>query len=449
MQSASDVIASIKGHLQRVEGATAKELCALTGLSQSRLARVLQMIRAELLVAGRARSVRYYLRRGIPQLVNPFPIYRVDEEGKIQVGGTLTSAWPQGFYWQPAEAGSRARWFPDLPFFLNDLRPAGFMGRLVPALYPEWEFPADIRVWSGSDCLRYLYHLAPDAFGNLIVGDVCLQRLLEERVAPCAVVGREEAGRDYDACAARMLTFGIPGSSTAGEQPKFVARRASDGRGVLVKFIARDGSTAAARREDLLIAEHCALCTYYSDGSAPYSGSIIKTEHYSFLELERFDRTRGGRRGIISLGSLDAEFGGGGSDWKTIADGLLKNGIISQNDRNEIYRRAYFGACIGNNDMHPWNCALFYDLIETRGVAPLYDMLPMSYMPNPAGLPSPEISPPAPLPAELAHWDWAIQKAQLFWKTLSGHGEVSRGFKDIAAANLRRIDESLVRRVRL
>lgn len=45
--------------------------------------------------------------------------------------------------------------YDDLPWFLFDLRPSGFLGRFVPMRHPELGLPVDIRAWSAEHLLGY------------------------------------------------------------------------------------------------------------------------------------------------------------------------------------------------------------------------------------------------------------------------------------------------------
>jgi hypothetical protein len=75
---------------------------------------------------------------------------------------TLHAVLPDGFYVEPLVEGFDAAFHGDLPYFLNDLRPSGFLDRHVARQHPELELPDDSRLWSGTQTLRYLGLHGPD-----------------------------------------------------------------------------------------------------------------------------------------------------------------------------------------------------------------------------------------------------------------------------------------------
>ena len=73
--------------------------------------------------------------------------------------------------------------------------------------------------------------------------------------------------------------------------------------------------------------------------------------------VERFDRVGAlGRRGLLSLAALDAEFiGTGNSDWPVITRRLASAGHISALCADGAKLLWAFGTLIGNSDMHSGN----------------------------------------------------------------------------------------------
>src|SRR5690606_4873839 len=146
---------------------------------------------------------------------------------------------PRGFVALELAGGDTV--FDDLPWFLDDLRPAGFLGRAVPARLAaggDRGFPDDIGLWSADVVLRYLHAYGWDGPGQLVLGQAAFQRYLVAIDAPPAAIPIEARATRYTALASRALGQGDPGSSAAGEQPKFLAVREEAGQRVpvLVKF---------------------------------------------------------------------------------------------------------------------------------------------------------------------------------------------------------------------
>lgn len=106
---------------------------------------------------------------------------------------------------------------------MDDLRPNGFLGRLIPITHPDLNLPKDIGIWSANDCLKYLTRYGTDLIGNIILGDEAFERYLNRNIAPHAYVPKENRDKEYPKMAIEILQHGDPGSSAGGEQPKFPA----------------------------------------------------------------------------------------------------------------------------------------------------------------------------------------------------------------------------------
>lgn len=324
---------------------TSGEIQKKLKLSQSQVSRYLRSLE-NLKRIGTGKATRYALKREIPLVGSSIPIFSVNQLGDLSELGTLDPIYPEGYLW-------KGRFYRDLPYFLNDLRPAGYLGRVIPRLYPE--YPKDIKLWSGDTTLRYLYYHGKDLIGDLIIGEPMTRHYNELK---------ESA--DYDELARSMENYGVAGSSAAGEHPKFLVRR--NGKAYLVKF----SRLNATRKCDLLKSEHLA-----QELLSPGTTKIIQGCDYLFYEIERFDRVgKYGRRGVISLFTLDQEFVGSGDDWFTVATKIPK----LQSELSEVKKRQQFGELIGNTDMHGGNLSFFFDNLEIGKITPSYDMLPMRYL---------------------------------------------------------------------
>ncbi|KAF0103177.1 MAG: hypothetical protein FD187_409 [bacterium] len=78
-----------------------------------------------------------------------------------------------------------------------------------------------------------------------------------------------------------------------------------------------------------------------------------------------------------------------------------------------------------------------------QGLAPIYDMLPMGYAPQPGGeVPPHEYRPPLPLPVDATAWRKAGEAALAYWRRCAEDPLISEEFRAICAANhgtLRRV----------
>lgn len=385
-------------------------------VSHHDVARLLRLHREEVVVAGRARATRYALRRSIPGLGLRLPVFEVDALGQVRQCAVLHPSGERGFYVEPSCDDVEPGFHLDLPWFLDGLRPAGFLGRLVPRQHPELGLPDDIRLWSGDHTVRYASSVGYHAVGNVILGEPA----------------REAYQRA--ALAAHVLDASPPGSSAAGEQPKFLARR-EDGVEVLVKFSPPRTEPVGRRLADLIVSEHVALEVLRGAGHDAALSSIVEAGDRLFLEVVRFDRTRVGRRGVVSLEAADAEFVGDleRGAWDRSVEGLAKLGKVQPEVVDEVRWLQTFGACIANSDMHPGNLSFFITGTRLLGLTPAYDMLPMHYAPLQGHLRSVQFRPPTP--QNLAAWRQAAEAAARCWAILAEHPLVSVEFRSIARDN--------------
>jgi hypothetical protein len=395
------------------------------------------------LKVGRGKRTQYLHTREIPQVGNKITIFRVTQKGNLEKQGMLYPVYPKGFYWM-SNVPEKSRLFDDLPYFLNDLRPSGFLGRLIPRMYVDWSFPEDIRLWTAESTLRYLNNFGLDLVGDFIIGEVAARKFLQTTLQGSSDLNTSTEIDLYEDLAKEVERHGIPGSSAGGEHPKFVTRRNADGVPVLVKFVANSKSTVTQRRIDLLWAEHLAT-NLLSTPELLASTRVIIGEAFTFLEIERFDRTGDfGRRGIISLLSLDTEYVGSGESWETVAQKLMGLNIIDLSIVERTQFREYFGQCIGNTDMHSGNLSFFFEDEKVTGITPIYDMLPMKYAPVQERLSFDNVALTSPHPSAIAIWIRARDTAVLFWQQVQQSNGISKSFKEIAERNEAHLKESRI-----
>lgn len=438
--------------LQRLAQGTAKaaELAALTGLPQATLSRRLADLRAQVLPLGAARSRRYGLLRAIRDLQPEVPVYRISPLGEVARMGVLASL-AAGEFWFESSTGNReaTRLYPDLPWWMHDLRPQGFLGRQLPRVFPELHLPLDVRGWDAATVLYALARRGDDLMGDLIFGDVAYSRWWEEgRRAQPAVLPDNQRLRRYPQFAAEAMQGPRPGSSAGGEQPKFVARLSTRARlrDVLVKFSAPQREAVGRRWADLLIAEHHALSALRHADLPAANSHIVQADGRVFLEVERFDRVgERGRRGVVSIGAADAEFCGTGGSWIAAARALVREHRLAEGEAARIERISAFGHLIANTDMHAGNLGLYNDTTERPGygqfrLAPVYDMLPMRYAPVAGEVLTPDFMPPAPIEGLQPAYREMLPHAQAYWERLAEDTDISLGFRRIAKTNLRVLD---------
>ncbi|HAS50499.1 MAG TPA: phosphatidylinositol kinase, partial [Gammaproteobacteria bacterium] len=262
-QSARDRLTTV---LARRAAASATELATLLGVSIPTLHRLLREHPAAILAVGKARRTRYALRRPLRGDPSGLPLYAIDHAGSIKLLSRLALVYPQGTWmpltdtdW-PLTETAREGWWDGLPYPLYDMRPQGYMGRqLARAVHRELAVPDHPAVWNDEEILWVLSRAGADVSGNLILGDPAVERWQQMRLTPLAPLRESETAAAYVELAEQALAAGIPGSSAAGEFPKFTAKREQPGSAtphVLVKFSGADGSPTVTRWADLLICEH-------------------------------------------------------------------------------------------------------------------------------------------------------------------------------------------------
>jgi hypothetical protein len=214
----------------------------------------------------------------------------------------------------------------------------------------------------------------------------------------------------------------------------------SEDRHVLVKFVHGDGGPAAQRWMDLLLCEWRALETVRAAGIPAAQASHFTLNGYRFLEIQRFDRVGfHGRRGLISLAALDAEYLGMAHGWTDVATGLLELKRISRDDARRIRWLDAFGQLIGNTDRHFGNISFFLEDAGAVRLSPVYDMLPMVFAPQGAAIQPFPFRPIAPTAGNFDVWPDAARWAIDYWAALRKLTDISSGFREMCASAEREV----------
>jgi len=428
---------------------TARDLCAALQVSQPTLSRLLARHGRQVIRLGRGPSTRYAMAREIAGSGSSWPLYSIDPSGKPHHVGVLHSLQNRQWALVQDESWDALRGsdfplglYPDLPWFLDDLRPQGFLGRAFAHTYRRTlGFPADPRSWSADDVLTALLRFGYDLAGSFVIGEQMLTAVQDRVINPPEAIPATARSEEYPKLAEAMLKGEWPGSSAAGEQPKFVARvRDEDGivRHVIVKFSGRGERPEHQRWRDLLAAEEIAASVLSASGIPAAHTCLLEAEGRVFLESQRFDRVgEHGRRGLVSMSALDAAFFGElHTPWTAAAGRMLSAGWLTTEDAEKLTILGWFGQSIANKDMHYGNASLFLDRNRPVGLAPSYDMLPMLYRPDIEGaLPERQFVPPPPLPESAGAWTKATGLAETYWARLSEAANISDSFRSIGSRN--------------
>jgi hypothetical protein len=432
MDSLSEIAERVLHVLHQVGGVgTSTELQTRLGLSQPTVSRALSALvkQGRLLKVGAARSQQYLLPRHIDGVGSQIGIVRIDTQGRVSPFARMV-ALPGGRFWVN-EADGLTQLHDGLPWFLDDMRPQGFMGQTFVQNHPELSLPADLRHWNDDHALKAMVLAGDDLPGNLIVGEQALASYLSG-VRQTAVVQQPEV--DYPQLAMLAMQGAQPGSSAGGEQPKFSAL--VNGQAMLVKFSPSGDAPGDERSRDLLVCEHLALQTLAAAGLPAAESQIVIAGGRVFLQSKRFDRTDKGRIGMVSLLAYDAQYVGEMDNWSATAHRMAARQLMTSQDAQQLQLLEAYGLLIANTDRHYGNISFLLQDDDWR-LSPTYDMLPMLYAPVKGELVERDFASRKLQPTShtLAVWPQAKQLAQQFWQSVAADTRVSDAFKALAQAN--------------
>lgn len=328
------------------------------------------------------RQLKYALTRNAFGSGDKLPLLTVDTDGNNTVAAYIRPLLIRGYFVElrPGESPlllsiSRSGVFDDLPYYLQDLRPQGFVGQQIARELAERssEFPTDPNRWHANHIGRYLLSNGDDLPGNFQFGE---SAILRTRRAPM-----EYSRDDYPEIANKVLAGELTGSSTGGEQPKFTVYSKERSAHVMVKFSPLGNGAVARRWRDILITEYHATEALHA-GSVPAANvELVVRGDRLFLEAERFDRIgQYGRSSMISMQMIDAEFVADGADWPVVMKALMEQKLISSEHYLYSCILWEFGYLINNTDTHLGNLSL--GIADSMfSILPSYDMCSMGFVP--------------------------------------------------------------------
>ena len=402
----------------KYENLSSSAIAKATGLSQPTVSRALKKLPVVKLGAGRGTQFAWVEEE------EPEPLYEIDEAGNIFLLGHL--------YRQPESRTLLVREknyiaYDGLPFYLYDVLPSGFLGaiHLKQIVEKDQRLTTKSQDWSDLQIWHYMQHYGEDLVGNWILGSQMAQ-LASTKTYP--VVKRE----DYAQMVRAINRFpNHMGSSVAGEQPKFTVY--DGGHHLIVKYspLFSEDNPVATRHRDLMICEHLALNTLRANGVKASETTLYQDDRL-YLEVKRFDRNGlYGRKGVVSLKVLDAEYAGVNGTWPQISHVLLRQNILTEKDVHDVEVAYAFGRYIANTDMHNGNFSFFMEHLALMGATPIYDMLPMAYMPVQGELRNPELTAPRFIEVSNEARKQALSLAAIFWEQVLNDDLVSSSFKNV------------------
>lgn len=425
------------------------EICARLSISPSTVSRTVSQMPA-VIPMGRARAARYGLLEGLMGMPpRPHGVYRVTHEGAVLEIGRISAIAGANFWYENLEAPERSRPFDSLPWFLQDMRPQGFLGRATVREFALRGWPPTLDRWTERHVLAALVQSSGhDHIGHFLIGDRSVEAFHRAQGDLLSLaLPADEALRlqRYEDAVGRLGDQALSGSSINGEQPKFTARVQRPGtphsQSVIVKFAPPLSTDAGRRWADLLVMEELALQAISNElGITSANARCLVSGDRAFLEVDRFDRLpEGGRLGVISMTSLDAEYVGLGVGWQPVARRLAEAGLIEADAPGTLAALDMFGDLIGNTDRHLGNASFFFDGQRPMTLTPVYDFLPMRYAPRASETYSEplhfqhDVLDRHGLPLEMG--DRILATADRFWQTASRDERISAAMREICRHN--------------
>lgn len=415
---------------------TNKELQIALGSNQKAIARQLHSLRDKIVKIPNGRSPKYALTTNAFGVDDKINLLEVDLYGKHTIIAVLRPLSAGGFFLETFHntpkillGEAKNGLFADLPFFLDDMRPQGFLGRRIAKEIrkKEADFSANPALWHTNQVGTYLLANNDDVKGNLKFGTNL--RMYQSFVYSTRA--------DYSTLAQQTTSGNQPMSSIGGERPKFNTYCTEKNSHVIVKFSPQGDEAAARRWKDVLITEYHAAQTLKTANIGSAEVALIEADQRLFLESKRFDRQgEFGRSSMFSLLNIDAEFTGVGDDWVRALEGLYDKKILSDQDLHNGKILAAFGQSINNTDMHLGNLSLGIqgDLFT---LLPIYDMCSMGFAPAASG----EVNALNWIPPTLVNLDdnditFVKKLAHIFWVSVEQDSRISPEFRLFIQENI-------------
>ena len=421
----------------RLGPATSKQIQTATGLNQTAVSRQLRHMAQTIVKIPHGRTPKYALTRNAFGGDDKLSLYTIDTSGNDHLTAYLRPLSGGGFFLEPladipnvllGEGGNGL--YDDLPFFLQDLCPQGFIGKQIAAALAQQSdfFPPDPRYWTTDHIGWYLLANGDDLPGNLRLGQQSHLRLKQQP--------EHVTEEDYPKLADKIMSGIVPGSSAGGEQPKFTAYNRNHSAHVIVKFSPKGDNALAQRWRDILISEFYAAKTLQAFNYPAAETRLLDTGDRLFLESLRFDRHgEHGRSSMLSLAAIDAEFTGLGSSWPRVIQALHDQSLISHEDVFQVETLWCFGRLINNTDMHLGNLSLAIDKSALR-LLPVYDMCAMGFAPKGGEITPFQFNAPSFENMNISEDTLSIAQkmAHHFWQALSTADKISDDFRILAAS---------------
>jgi hypothetical protein len=419
--------------LEKFGASTSNDVQAALKISQSNVSRCFVELKDEIFSIGSGRNTRYAIGKPIAGLKSEQPVSLVTENGEVLQLGTLRYLAKSQIHLVSSQVNELFDITPKnpLPWIIDGLKTQGFLGRIVAHKMSAYGYGTNPDLWN-SEAVLFVATKIQDTPGALVLGHIDSIKSIDS-----LRISSKNIGFELDLISADVAKTLPSGSSAGGEQPKFlVSDDQSDS--FVVKFSPPLGTPFGDRWSDLLVSESLCSEALREFGFDCSESKIIKTESRTYLLSKRFDRIgEFGRKHVVSIGSAhDAFVKGVYTNWAVTGFDLANQGRLPKIHAESLKKIYQFGHLIGNTDMHSGNASLFVmgenlkDLLSGHfELAPVYDMLPMRWKPNPMmGIYDYESFDP-----DYSAVGLEMRKAaQCFWLKVSLDDRVSQGLREIS-----------------
>ncbi len=413
--------------------ATNIQLQMASNLSDRQVLRELKKLADSVVKITSGKSPRYALAVNAFGVGDRINLWEVDEHGKHTCIAVTRPLSVGGYFVEKRTGGSRLLLgeakdglYDDLPYFLRDMAPQGFLGRKIAQEMATRNdtFPTNPELWNNHHIGQYLLS-NDDAVGNLKFGDSANLRLKH--------TFKRSTPENYPELAEQVMSQGAPMSSAGGEQPKFTTFCTQRQAHVIVKFSPTGSDANAKRWRDILISEHYANKVLNTGATTATKTKLIEQGERLYLESIRFDRLgEDGRCSMLSLKSVDAEFIGLGENWINCLTNLNDDNLLSDQDLLNGKYLWLFGKLIHNTDMHLGNMSLSVHG-DVFSLLPIYDMCSMGFAPKKNGEVQPfsYVKPDLPDVGLSQNHLISVEKmANKFWHLILKDKRISDEFKE-------------------
>ena len=184
----SDIIPRVRLQFLTRGILSARVLATTLQVSQPTISRALGEMGSTVVRIGRGPSTRYGLAASVGDLGHAWPLYQLDSQGAPREIGVLHSLAGQTWW---LESASGTLWetltakdfpnglFPGLPWFLDDLRPQGFLGRSFARRHAaQLGMDNDPASWSELAVAESLLKFGGDLPGAFVLGAEALAAAL-------------------------------------------------------------------------------------------------------------------------------------------------------------------------------------------------------------------------------------------------------------------------------